>query len=258
LKPGGYVYADWSFLIAYHGYPHHYFNATINGIGETFRRFTQIELAVGPFHGSAFALRSILETYLRHFEPRTLLDQEFAQQMTRLLWFPLDDLDTRIPAADRFRIAVSGYVFGAKQPIGGESVVPDAVVDAWTRSPALQARYPQPFNLAVPDNVMAWAKREGRHSDPDIERRLSEGPRFAKRGPTAPWDRSTVESWPWELMDRVDRPPEDEAHRWAFWFSRPWSRRMKESWQLDGVAGIARCIWWSVKRTWQEARLALR
>ena len=29
IRPGGYVYADWSSVFAYHGYPHHYFNATL-------------------------------------------------------------------------------------------------------------------------------------------------------------------------------------------------------------------------------------
>lgn len=70
LKPGGYVYADWNFLAAYHGYPHHYFNATVHGIQETFRRFTEIERGVGSLHGSAFALRSVIGTYLQVFHPR--------------------------------------------------------------------------------------------------------------------------------------------------------------------------------------------
>ena len=142
LKPGGYVYADWSFLIAYHGYPHHYFNATLHGLRETFRRFTEIELSVSHSHGSAYALRSVCETYLRHFKPQTLLEEEFARRMEQLLWFPLDDFDNRIPEADRFRVAVSGYFFGCKQPTGCESVVPTAVLEAWTASADLQRRYP--------------------------------------------------------------------------------------------------------------------
>ena len=253
LKPGGYVYADWSFLIAYHGYPHHYFNATLHGLRETFRRFTEIELSVGPFHGSAYALRSVCETYLRHFKPQTLLEEEFARRMEQLLWFPLDDFDNRIPEADRFRVAVSGYFFGCKQPTGCENVVPTAVLEAWTASADLQRRYPQPFDLALPDNVMVWAK-----SSPELAASIRGIARFSKRGKDAPWDRSVVESWPWELMSAVDRPPESEAHRWALWFSRPFTRRIRESWTNDGVKGIAWCLWWSAKRSLQEVRRAIR
>ncbi len=32
LKPGGYVYGDCNFVFPYHGYPHHYFNATVHGL----------------------------------------------------------------------------------------------------------------------------------------------------------------------------------------------------------------------------------
>jgi uncharacterized protein YbaR (Trm112 family)/SAM-dependent methyltransferase len=245
LKPGGYLYADWNFLMAYHGYPHHYFNATLNGIGETFRQFTQIELDVGPGHGAAFAFRSILQTYLQHFRPQTLLEEEFAGRLREVLWFPLDDFDKRIPEADRFRVAVSGYVVGVKQPLGRETIVPEVVLDAWRASVDLQRRYPQPFNLALPDNVMRWAKSA-------LGTRLGDAPRWSKRGPDAPWDRTEVESWPWELMDQVDVPPTTEAHQWALWFSRPLQGRLRESWGRDGVAGLVRCSWWSVKRTVQE------
>jgi uncharacterized protein YbaR (Trm112 family) len=245
LRPGGYVYADWNFLIAYHGYPHHYFNATLDGLRETFRRFRVVELDVGPFHGAAFAFRSILETYLRVFRPETSLEEEFAGRLREVLWFPLDDFDRRIPQADRFRVAVSGYFVGVKETAERDTIVPAAVVNAWDRSPELQARYPWPFNLSLPDNLMAWAKRE-RPGDVCADR-------WSKRGPDAPWDRTAVQEWPWELMDRVDAPVVTEAHRWALWFSRPFGRRLRECWAGGGTRGVCRCLWWSVKRTAQAA-----
>ncbi len=39
-------------------------------VQETFRRFTEIERGVGSLHGSAFALRSVIGTYLQVFHPR--------------------------------------------------------------------------------------------------------------------------------------------------------------------------------------------
>ena len=48
IRPGGYLYADWSFMTAYHGYPHHYSNVTIHGIRRAFAAFTCLETGVGP------------------------------------------------------------------------------------------------------------------------------------------------------------------------------------------------------------------
>lgn len=248
LKPGGYVYADWNFLIAYHGYPHHYFNASIHGVRQAFSCFTILDSGIGPGHGAAWAFRSFLQTYLLYFQPQTRLEREFADRLREVLLYPLDDFDDRLPADERFRVAVSGYVVAVKQPAGGETIVPPVVVEAWQAAPELQRRYPQPFDLSQPDNVMRWAK-EALGFDVGAA-----GRRWSKRGLDAPWDRATVAGWPWELMDRVDLPPVGEAHRWALWFSRPIAGRLAESWEEAGATGLARCAWRSLKRTAQELR----
>ena len=48
-----------AFVFAYHGYPHHYFNATVHGIRNAFGAFRVLETGVAPFHGAAFTLRSV-------------------------------------------------------------------------------------------------------------------------------------------------------------------------------------------------------
>ena len=112
LKPGGYVYADWCFLVAYHGYPHHYFNATVHGVREIFRDFEILELEVGPFHGSPYALRSVLGTYLEHFRPGRQLEREFVDLLHRVLWHPLEAHDRKFAPEDRFRVAAGAHVLG--------------------------------------------------------------------------------------------------------------------------------------------------
>src|SRR5262249_27250546 len=112
LKPGGYVYADWNFLAAYHGYPHHYFNATMNGVQQAFRDFTQIQGGAAPSQGSGFALRSMIGRYLEHFRPGEPIEREFADLLQRVLWHPLDEFAQRIAPADRHRLAAGVYFFG--------------------------------------------------------------------------------------------------------------------------------------------------
>ena len=146
LRPGGYIYADWSFLAAYHGYPHHYSNVTIQGIEQAFGTFTCLEVGVGPHLGPSFALRSVLGTYREHFKPVTRLEREFAALVEQMLWHPLDQHDARIPRDDWFRVAAGVYFFGVKQPTGSDSILP--------RSFGLMQPAPS-FNLFTPTRC-AW------------------------------------------------------------------------------------------------------
>jgi uncharacterized protein YbaR (Trm112 family) len=253
IRPGGYIYADWSFMTAYHGYPHHYSNVTVNGIRRAFEAFTCLEAGVGPHLAPSFALRSVLGTWREHFQPVTRLDRELRALVDRVLWHPLDEQDARIPRQDWFRIAAGVYFFGVKQPNGGESILPRPVLDAWRASPDLQRRFPEPLNVAVPDNLMAWAYAEGRAAHADVRACLDDVRPFVKSG--GPPVARVVREWPNELMEQPGRnPADDEARRVALWFSRRFRHRLLESWQQDGMIGVARCCWMTVLRTWQRAR----
>jgi uncharacterized protein YbaR (Trm112 family)/SAM-dependent methyltransferase len=257
IRPGGYLYADWSFMTAYHGYPHHYSNVTVNGIRRAFEAFTCLETGVGPHLAPSFALRSVLGTYLEHFTPVTRLDRELQALVDRVLWHPLDEQDARIPREDWFRIAAGVYFFGVKQPSGHETILPPAVMDAWRSSAALQRRFPQPLNVAVPDNLMVWARTEGRERHTDIRAALDDVTPFVKSG-GAPV-RRFVQAWPNELMSQPGRDAADEEpRRVALWFSRPFTHRLLDSWDEAGVIGVARCLWMSVLRTWQRTWLLFR
>jgi uncharacterized protein YbaR (Trm112 family) len=243
LKPGGYVYADWNFIIGYHGYPHHYFNATLHGIREAFRSFTEIESGVAPFQGPAFAIRSVLGTYLEYFHPKTLIEHELALQLHRVCWYPLDDFEKRFKPEDRFRIACGVYVFGVKQPTGTESLIPDVIMDVYKRSPDLQTRFPQPLNLAIPDNLMIWAKSEGAVAHASIRQWLVSLPTFSKYAdPARRFDRSTVSAWPLELMDQADELPGADVRLQSLWFGRPLTIRIREGWARSGILGAVRAV----------------
>jgi uncharacterized protein YbaR (Trm112 family) len=42
LKDGGYIYHECNFVFGYHGFPHHYFNASMQGMEQIFKAFTSI------------------------------------------------------------------------------------------------------------------------------------------------------------------------------------------------------------------------
>ena len=55
LKPGGYVYAESNFVYPYHGYPHHYFNISIQGLQQVFEQFHELKTGVVPYQMPGFA-----------------------------------------------------------------------------------------------------------------------------------------------------------------------------------------------------------
>jgi uncharacterized protein YbaR (Trm112 family)/SAM-dependent methyltransferase len=240
LRPGGYVYADWSFVYAYHGYPLHYFNATVHGIRQAFSAFRVLESGVAPFQGPAFTLRSVIQTYLGCFRPRTLRQYWFAADLERVLFAPLDELDRCFAPEDRFRVAAGVYVFAIKQPIGIERLIPDAIMSIYDRSPDLQARFPEPLNIAIPDNLLLWAKSEGAAREPAVRAWLEAEPRFCKWiDQSRPYDRGAIGTWPAELMDAVDPQPPRERDL-GTWLGRRITIRTAIGWSKKGAIGAVR------------------
>jgi len=64
LKPGGSVRIDWPFLQPFHGYPHHFFNATSVGTISMFEETCDIvEAEVKPWQHPIFALEWLLKEW---------------------------------------------------------------------------------------------------------------------------------------------------------------------------------------------------
>jgi SAM-dependent methyltransferase len=254
LKPGGYVYADWNFVFPYHGYPNHYFNASVHGVLQAFAPFRVLESGVAPFQRPSTALRAIVGEYRRIFNPDTARQRHFARLLDELLLHPLHEYDTAIGAADHFRLAAGTYVFGVKQPVGiDDTVIPSVVMEAWKRRADLRQRFPEPLDLSVPDNVMTWAKGPGRKEEAAIDQYLASLVPFVKRRGQAP-SRTVVESWPLELMDQYDVDPcAYDVFQIIEARSRPISEKLRDAWRGGGALNVLRKgvkhAWWRVLHT---------
>jgi len=197
LKPGGYVYAECNFVFAYHGYPHHYFNASIQGLQQVFSRFTELRVGVAPYQMPSFALESLLRTYLALFKAESPVEIQFVKSVRNLFRYPIRHYDAKFTQDTAFRIAAGDYFLGIKQPNSNDSVIPPAIMDIYLRTPELQAKYPNPNDLTIPNNLMIWAKTEGRNSHPEIAACFSEMRSFSKyEDPSHPVDRSKIKSLP--------------------------------------------------------------
>jgi uncharacterized protein YbaR (Trm112 family)/SAM-dependent methyltransferase len=162
LRPGGCVYAECNFIFAYHGHPRHYFNASLDGIREMFRSFREIRAGVAPYQTPGFALDNVVKTYLDLFRPANAAERRFARILGLVLGYPLRRYDGRLSREEIFKLAAGVYFFGLKPSDGGASIIPAPVLELYGLDPDLKRRFPDVYDLGLPDNIMTWAMGEGR------------------------------------------------------------------------------------------------
>lgn len=69
LKPGGLVRVDTAFMFPLHGDPYHFFNMTLDGVREIFKRFRTLRCGIMPYQLPSYGLRAQFTTMLEHLEP---------------------------------------------------------------------------------------------------------------------------------------------------------------------------------------------
>jgi SAM-dependent methyltransferase len=197
LKPGGYVYGEANFVFAYHGYPQHFFNISVHGLEEVFSRFRRLRVGVAPYQTPSFAIESVIATYLSSFRGERASERRFAELLKTVLQYPLHSYDAAIPEDELFRTAAGGYFFGMKQDSASDTVIPHPITQIYANDRELQRRFPNPYDLAAPDNLMIWAMREGRRDHPAIADYFAALVPFTKSGDRdRPRDRSPIRSLP--------------------------------------------------------------
>jgi uncharacterized protein YbaR (Trm112 family) len=218
LAPGGYLYADWNFVFAYHGYPAHYFNASVDAVRSVFGQFVLLEIGVAPFQGPGAALRQVIGTYLETFAPTDEDSRRVRDTLAFLLLHPLEQYDRHIPPADRHRTAAGIYIVGLKERAPGDSILPESLLAAWAADPALQARYPEPRHVTADGGLLRWA--EGRPP-------LVEGTpvRFRKDGQERPAP-PAMAAWDWEVMTEPHPSGEAALLRMLVRRQRPLGRKL--------------------------------
>jgi uncharacterized protein YbaR (Trm112 family) len=220
LRPGGYVYGECNFVFPYHGFPHHYFNASEQGLEEVFAPFTRLRSGVAPYQMPSFAVRSILSAYRNALERIAETESaEFRQLLDRVCDSPLRAFDEKFPEGEAVRLAAGVFFFGVKLSDGPSDVLPPAVLQAWQRSADLQQRFPNPLDLGHVDNLMLWAKAAGRDADPAIAAWFSAAQTFRKTADMDDADRRVFELEPVREpaygrvseADASERAPSDAA-----------------------------------------------
>ncbi len=181
LRNGGYVYGDCNFVFAYHGYPHHYFNASEQGLEQAFSQFEKLRTGVAPYQMPSFALVMVLATYLQHMgdsdDPEV---QAYKALLDKVLAQPLKKYDALFTEGAALNVAAGVFYFGRKALPGKSGVIPQVIQDKWEQTAELKTRFPRLFNLGTTENIMLWAKQEGRHQYSDIDELFRNATPFRK------------------------------------------------------------------------------
>lgn len=174
MKDGGYIYHECNFVFAYHGYPCHFFNATAEGMGSIFSGFEIKRQGVAPYQMPSFALQNVLSTYIHHLRhPEHGQDLRFIRQLKEILDQDLQSFDAYFTEQAALNLAAGTYLVGQKKISSHPALIPPVLLDAWQGNPNLQERFPKVDQVTDPDNILIWAKQEGRSRFPEIENFLS-------------------------------------------------------------------------------------
>jgi uncharacterized protein YbaR (Trm112 family) len=237
LAPGGYLYADWNFVFAYHGFPAHYFNASIDGVREVFDRFRILETGVAPFQGPGAALRQVVGTYLETFAPSDDEGKALRDLLQTLLLYPLEGHDRSIAVADRHRVAAGIYLVAIKDLSGRDSILSAGLLQRWAADERLREQFPEPRNIAQIPNLLAWAEvnapglanslaaEESAEAGESAED-ASEGG-FSKSGSARP-RHAAIAVWPWALLAEPEPTMDEELRRAILARRRPATRKVRD------------------------------
>jgi SAM-dependent methyltransferase len=120
LKPGGKLLCQMPFLQPLHGYPHHYFNATHQGLRRLFEDKLQIESVSVP-HGlhPIFALQWIIESWANGLSgdaKQQFLDARMSDFMVNPVTLMDRQFATQLPHAQQVELAC-GNMIEARKPV---------------------------------------------------------------------------------------------------------------------------------------------
>jgi uncharacterized protein YbaR (Trm112 family) len=163
LRNGGYVCGDCCFVFAYHGFPHHYFNASRQGLQQVFAQFEEIRSGIAPYQMPSLALLMVLSSYLKSMTP---IDDPnvagFRLLLREVLDQPLGTYDGLFTEENAFNVAAGVSYFGRKASLEPSDVIPRVIQTTWETELSVKSRFSQLFDIGTAPNIMIWAKDEGR------------------------------------------------------------------------------------------------
>ncbi len=109
LKPGGFVTVDTAFMYPLHGDPYHFFNMTLDGVREIFKRFQTVRCGVKPYQTPSYGLRAQMDIMLDHLQ-----SEDWRNRITAWRDSISQELDNALDAKGIERLAAGVFFEGTK------------------------------------------------------------------------------------------------------------------------------------------------
>ena len=109
LKPGGLLTVDTAFMYPLHGDPYHFFNMTLDGAKEIFKRFNTVRCGVKPYQTPSYGLRAQMDIMLDH-----LRSEDWRRRITEIRDSIGEELDRALDAKGIERLAAGVFFEGTK------------------------------------------------------------------------------------------------------------------------------------------------
>jgi uncharacterized protein YbaR (Trm112 family)/SAM-dependent methyltransferase len=196
LKDGGYIYNECNFVFAYHGYPYHYFNASLQGMEQIFSDFVALRKGVATYQMPSFALNMILGTYLNYSHANEYLHgQRLTLLIRKILELNLMDYDIYFSENEALYVAAGTYFSGIKKKTRDSTLMPMVIQRVWKDHSEINSRFHDINQIGYLENILIWANREGRKNFPEISEYLDNIIPFNKRGIEAPSRREEIRAF---------------------------------------------------------------
>jgi hypothetical protein len=174
-----------------------YFNASLQGLEQLFAAFRPLRKGVAPYQMPSFAVGMILRTFLHHTQAhRYPHGRRLTSLLHHVVALDLTEFDIYFKEEEALKLAAGTYYAGVKEVTPTSTLVPAPIRDLWQQDAGLQRRFPDLNQLTTTDNILTWAKTEGRRQHAEVARCLDAIAPAHKRGAGAPWDRGPIHALP--------------------------------------------------------------
>ena len=109
LRAGGIVHVETAFMQPVHGAPYHFFNMTLDGVKEIFKRFKLVQSGIQRYQSPVYGFRMQVDVLLQH-----LRSDDWIRRFKELRELLPEDFDSVLDTKGREKLAAGVFLEGIK------------------------------------------------------------------------------------------------------------------------------------------------
>ncbi len=166
---------------------------------QIFQQFTPLRKGIATYQMPSFALEALLNVFLQFSHAKEYPHgQRLTSLIQKILSENLREYDIYFSEQEALIMSAGTYYAGFKQKQPDSTLIPEVIQKIWKQNDELQNRFPNLNDLTIVNNILTWARQQGREQFQEIAYMLDHLELFHKKGLDHPWDRSTIKNLPLE------------------------------------------------------------